>query len=1036
MIKKRNKKRLTRIFSIALIVSIIVSNTAVYAQDMLTPNFIRVKDLSEIPEYNSEEFVVSLSDDSVKKKYERLTEIAVILDGSNDTEKVIFDKEFFDFSVEENMVVTSLQKDMIEGNERNKFGGASGISISVEFLEMLDFNEIPLNNTISNKQNAEYDKDAIVVDEVLLGISSTANDVKIDEDIQYSDDVSNDKSSNSKAALPDLVIETLSAYSSYPFPAQGSATISMLIGNQGTGNAASSVCGIKLDGQLIGTFNVVSIQSRYAYEAAITLSGVSAGNHTVQVIADYNNTVSESNENNNTRTATFNWVGGTPDLSITSFTVSPGNPCAGSNALFQFTIVNNGTGNAAGTFYNEVLVDGVSVGTFTLSNLPAQNSASGSFNLAFPQKGSYNVQLKTDSRNNISESNENNNTINRTVPVAMADKITISGRLRYKAFNNVGSTHTLQNLSNYTVKIYDENPLLADILKATTTTDSNGNFSVTINNDTTIVENGSDIYIQIEMDNSYLSISSPGTSTSYRFLTPTFENYQDASLNLGTLVYDDNEFMEGAFNIYHWVKASKDFYETNASSLGDVRVKWSPNYDIGSYFLAPKEIHINGQRSHHYSSTVIVHEYGHYIMSYKGVDPQQAGGDHNFDRPGLNKGTAYSEAYATFISNQVRNSNMYEDTGIQMNLETLVYNGVLLPRQSIFHNNAKMEAFTGGAMHDFADRVNDGHDTFNGTFNSVNNVVMSSRLQSSIEFYNAYMNSTSSSNKVLAWRIFNQNHSAFDYVLPQVNITGNNISGYRANATDNVGVSRIEWYLNGSYRASGETYTPPLMPVGVHSIEARAYDHEGGARGTQTREDLDGNVLRTDGYASAFTYFTSADSKVAPEPNDNVTNNLSVKLINNNDFEKGKLFSFSSTQSIDRKSEKTLQSHRILVDENTDLYFIGRIDGAVKSVEIVDAQGKAIGSVDGIYTNEYTAIYNLAAGEYTININTVSPVKQVPYAINIVAVPTTPELDIPEYLGKVNTMEIKNPYNNQINLTINDNNHIIKYNESITIMLN
>lgn len=103
-----------------------------------------------------------------------------------------------------------------------------------------------------------------------------------------------------------------------------------------------------------------------------------------------------------------------------------------------------------------------------------------------------------------------------------------------------------------------------------------------------------------------------------------------------------------------------------------------------------------------------------------------------------------------------------------------------------FYLNAKMELFTGGAMLDFADSASDGYDTYSGGFNDVNNVVMSKRLNNSIEFYNAYMNKVSASNKVLMWRIFNQNNSAFDYTLPQVSISGNRTTGFTAQGTDDV----------------------------------------------------------------------------------------------------------------------------------------------------------------------------------------------------------------------------------------------------------
>ena len=41
----------------------------------------------------------------------------------------------------------------------------------------------------------------------------------------------------------------------------------------------------------------------------------------------------------------------------------------------------------------------------------------------------------------------------------------------------------------------------------------------------------------------------------------------------------------------------------------------------------------------------------------------------------------------------------------------------------------------------------------------------------------------------------------------------------------------------------------------MHNIIVRAYDYEGDARGISNREDINGNIIRTEAYSTASTVF-------------------------------------------------------------------------------------------------------------------------------------------------------------------------------------
>ena len=68
------------------------------------------------------------------------------------------------------------------------------------------------------------------------------------------------------------------------------------------------------------------------------------GSHTVSVVADCDNQLVESNEDNNKLTRTIPII--PPDLVITGITLSPENPAIGDTITFTVTVKNQGGGKA------------------------------------------------------------------------------------------------------------------------------------------------------------------------------------------------------------------------------------------------------------------------------------------------------------------------------------------------------------------------------------------------------------------------------------------------------------------------------------------------------------------------------------------------------------------------------------------------------------------------------------------------------------------------------------------------------------------
>jgi len=90
-----------------------------------------------------------------------------------------------------------------------------------------------------------------------------------------------------------------------------------------------------------------------------------AGTHTIVANVDDVNRIAESNEGNNTLSASMTVAasGGPPDLIVTAVTWTPATPTAGQAVTFSATIKNQGTGPTAAGVIHGVLftVDGTSV---------------------------------------------------------------------------------------------------------------------------------------------------------------------------------------------------------------------------------------------------------------------------------------------------------------------------------------------------------------------------------------------------------------------------------------------------------------------------------------------------------------------------------------------------------------------------------------------------------------------------------------------------------------------------------------------------
>ena len=193
-----------------------------------------------------------------------------------------------------------------------------------------------------------------------------------------------------------------------------------------------------LDGTQIQTWSATLPlpESYYTFVTDFSLGKLSAGSHTITVIANYLNQVSESNDDNNTETYTFTVTPpGLPDLAPytptgwsmplvvttrSSSTITAATITTANNVFIDWAFLNQGGTAITTNFQTELLLDGTQVHTWTFDAPLDANFFTfiTGFNLGQLSAGSHTVTVISDDLNQVTESNKDNNTETFTFTVA------------------------------------------------------------------------------------------------------------------------------------------------------------------------------------------------------------------------------------------------------------------------------------------------------------------------------------------------------------------------------------------------------------------------------------------------------------------------------------------------------------------------------------------------------------------------------------------------------------------------------------------
>ncbi|MEM4308951.1 MAG: clostripain-related cysteine peptidase [Thermoplasmata archaeon] len=212
----------------------------------------------------------------------------------------------------------------------------------------------------------------------------------------------------------DIIVKSMSISPTAPTAYQ-SITITATLTNYG--EVAASGFSVEFKSQYgnanisLGTVWIDVLEPETSTTVYKTTNKLGPGYHTVMVVADSTNSVPESNEKNNIKSA-VQWFTA-PDLVVektwivdtygsTTTTITSGQPFK-----VYTTVKNAGDANAAGTFYTKIFVDGKLYGTKTTSGLGVGSSFSFSSSTVYvSEPGSHTVRVVIDTTYVVSEANK------------------------------------------------------------------------------------------------------------------------------------------------------------------------------------------------------------------------------------------------------------------------------------------------------------------------------------------------------------------------------------------------------------------------------------------------------------------------------------------------------------------------------------------------------------------------------------------------------------------------------------------------------
>ncbi len=433
--------------------------------------------------------------------------------------------------------------------------------------------------------------------------------------------------------------------------------------------------------------------------------------------------------------------------------------------------------------------------------------------------------------------------------------------------------------------------------------------------------------------------------------------FNAASISFDAYSKAATEQTRASLSLWRLGKQCLDVYNVKGSqTYGQLIIRCSEEQDVGTYSdRYGRYIQVNGKKDKidYYDYDILLHEVGHWIMKNMGGSPLGSGGEHNWYELST-PATAYSEGWAHYFSCIMRDDSTIYDynsdnkrygADLQTGYTKPGYSSTLAPtsKRTTYVDNARMEVFVGSSLWNLSRAF--------GTSYSQMERLAKTRREDWKEFYDAYMDSLSTSNLKPAWEICEKFGIAYDLELPKVNLTISNLVA-KMSATDNVSVESFEWYVDGQLKGRGTGKSGSInlnnfgLPAGTHTVECRVYDPEGKATGNRPRRQR---------YQSATQNFIISNLTSVR------ADNIELKpLMGENVVE-----SQSDLISLPLAADCTYIVNSL---GNMDISVSMCTNGAIKAIEIYTPSGDLYESVSYIAPDAPYVIRNADAGEWQITI--------------------------------------------------------------------
>jgi hypothetical protein len=232
--------------------------------------------------------------------------------------------------------------------------------------------------------------------------------------------------------------------------------------------------------------------------------------------------------------------------------------------------------------------------------------------------------------------------------------ITIAGQIRWT--DSGGGTHPVRLSS---VEIRDDE-LIGSELVTTVTTDENGNYSATVDNNDGLLQNGRDIFIRVLAEGPGFIVKLPGLlGEVHRIQSSVHPDLADGTvlnINLTANNTDDNNT---AFSVHDaLVTVNKYVPRVNGALFPDIDVIFPTTRGTSQYDPLFSNLHV--LRFDRFDWDVIHHEFGHYVMDKLNIE-DNPGGEHSSlqnlgEIHGKDKGIllAWGEGWPTYFGTSVQ----------------------------------------------------------------------------------------------------------------------------------------------------------------------------------------------------------------------------------------------------------------------------------------------------------------------------------------------------------------------------------------------